>query len=366
MAITAQIDPNLKPERIDTYKYWQAEQKIPVVHGFFVEDVNTLPLEHWDLKGVPCSMVVLDGTGGTNDAYVCEIPAGGKTKPQKHMYEEMVYVTQGYGATSVWQRDGKKHTFEWGPGSMFAMPLNADYQHFNASGSEAARYFAVTNCCFMMNLFHNVDYIFNSDYSFLDRFDPRTEGYFSGQGELTGRFFLTTNFVPDTHTLKLTDYSERGKGSTNMKFNLAKNTMGAHISEFPVGTYKKGHKHGPGRARDHSRRSGLFDSLAAGRRAAARRLETGQRGGASGPVVSPALQLGRGAGALSGAALEQLALQVHALAGRRGRHLHERQTGRRADRVRRRGSANPSRLRSGDENSRRALQHGLLPSRLHV
>jgi hypothetical protein len=46
--ITAQIDPNLKPERIDTYKYWQAEQKIPVVRGFFVEDVNTLPVEQWD------------------------------------------------------------------------------------------------------------------------------------------------------------------------------------------------------------------------------------------------------------------------------------------------------------------------------
>jgi Cupin domain. len=89
------------------------------VRGFFVKDVNTLELEHWDLKGVPCSMVVLDGTGGTNDAYVCEIPAGGKIKPQRHMYEEMVYVTKGYGATSVWQRDGKKHTFEWGPGSMF-------------------------------------------------------------------------------------------------------------------------------------------------------------------------------------------------------------------------------------------------------
>src|SRR6476620_721843 len=67
----------------------------------------------------------------------------------------------------------------------------------------------------------------HSNYTFLDRFDPHTEGYFSGQGELTGRFFLTTNFVSDTHTLKLTDYSERGKGSTNMKFNLAKNTMGA-------------------------------------------------------------------------------------------------------------------------------------------
>ncbi len=99
-------------------------------------------MEPWDLKGVPCSFVVLDGTGGTNDGYVCEIPAGGKTKPQKHMYEEMVYVTKGYGATTVWQRDGKKkHTFEWGPGSMFAIPINADYQHFNASGSETGALF---------------------------------------------------------------------------------------------------------------------------------------------------------------------------------------------------------------------------------
>jgi hypothetical protein len=110
-------DPGLKPDRLDTYKVWQAEQNIPCVRGFFVKDVNEVPVEYWDLKGVPCSFVVLDGTGGTNDAYVCEIPAGGKTKPQKHLYEEMVYVSKGYGATTVWQRDGKKkHTFEWGPG----------------------------------------------------------------------------------------------------------------------------------------------------------------------------------------------------------------------------------------------------------
>ena len=31
---------DLKPERIDTYKDWQAEQKIPVIRGFFVEDVT--------------------------------------------------------------------------------------------------------------------------------------------------------------------------------------------------------------------------------------------------------------------------------------------------------------------------------------
>src|SRR5437879_12355282 len=99
MAATA-APSDLKPERIDTYKIWQAEQKIPVVRGFFVKDINTLELEHWDLKGVPASMVVLDGTGGTNDAYVCEIPAGGKTKPQRPMEEDVESVGKVEGPPS--------------------------------------------------------------------------------------------------------------------------------------------------------------------------------------------------------------------------------------------------------------------------
>ncbi len=72
MAETRQQPADLKPERIDTYREWQAAQKIPVVKGFFVEDVNKVDLAPWDLKGVPCSFVVLDGTGGVNDAYICE------------------------------------------------------------------------------------------------------------------------------------------------------------------------------------------------------------------------------------------------------------------------------------------------------
>jgi quercetin dioxygenase-like cupin family protein len=233
------------PERYDTYQHWQQAQKIPLVTGFFVEDINTVELAYWDLKGAPASFVVLDGTGGVNDAYICEIPPGGKTKAQKHLYEEMVYVTKGRGATTIWQKDGKKHSFEWGPGSLFAIPLNANYQHFNSSGTEPARYFAVTNSCFMINLFHNLDFIFDSDFVFTDRFDPNAENYF-GEEKILGRFFMSTNFVPDLLTVKLADYSERGKGSTNMKFDLAGQTMCAHVSEFPVGTYKKGHKHGPG------------------------------------------------------------------------------------------------------------------------
>jgi uncharacterized RmlC-like cupin family protein len=234
---------NYIPERFDTFGNWMEQQKIPIIKGFFA-DINKVELEYWDLKGGPGAFVVLDGTGGVNDGYVCEIPPGGKLKPQKHLYEEMVYITKGNGSTTVWQRDGRKHSFEWGTGSLFAIPLNARYQHFNGSGTEPARYFSVTNAVFMMNLFHNQDFIFDNDFAFLDRFNPAKDDYFSGEGEILGRFFMSTNFIPDTIGIKLMDYSERGKGSTNMKFDLAGNTMCAHISEFPVGTYKKGHKHG--------------------------------------------------------------------------------------------------------------------------
>ena len=226
------------------YQAWVEDQGIPVSRDFFIEDIRTLKLAPWKRKGGYGILLNLEGTDELNDAYVCEIPPGKSLNPQRHLFEEMIYVISGRGGTSVWNDGGRKHTFEWQAGSLFSPPLNAMHQHFNGSGTDPARYIAVTSAPLVMNLFHNSDFVFQNSFSFSDRF-PDEEGYFSGEGKAYGRIW-DTNFVPDVNTFQLQDWSERGGGSRNVRFELSENTMTSHISEFGVGTYKKAHRHGPG------------------------------------------------------------------------------------------------------------------------
>ena len=227
------------------YQVWQEAEGIPVIRGFYVEDLRTVEVKPWARKGDKGVFIELEGTGGTNDSYVCEIPPGGTLEPQRHFYEEVIYVISGRGATSVWIEGGPKVTFEWHAGSLFAIPLNAWHQHFNGSGTEVARYYGVTTAPMVMNLFHNHDFIFNNPFVFKDRFTGEQDS-FSGKGAFIATRIWEANFIPDVNTFQLIEWKERGAGGRNVMFELSNNTMIAHISEFPVGTYKKAHRHGPG------------------------------------------------------------------------------------------------------------------------
>ena len=131
-------------------------------------------------------------------------------------------------------------------GSLFAIPLNASYRHYNGSGTEPARYVAVTDLPLVLNLFRDEQFIWNNPRAFPDRFGEARQ--FRGDGTFLpmrpGRHMWETNFVPDLRTFELKEWKARGAGGSNIMFVLADGTMHSHMSEMPVGTYKKGHRHG--------------------------------------------------------------------------------------------------------------------------
>ncbi len=232
---------------LDPYRDFLKTEGVPVVEAYAV-DTLTMPLEPWQRLGGKGAYVHLAGRGDYLSCYVAEIPPGGQLNPERHLHEEIIHVVSGRGATTIEVPGQGRQTFEWKAGSLFGIPLNARHQHFNGSGTEPARFAAVTNLCLMLNLFHDVDYVYNNPYVFDKR--AKEERYFHGEGELRsvrpGRHNWETNFVPDLVSFSLPAWKERGAGGNNIQFCLADATLHAHISEFGVGTYKKAHAHGAG------------------------------------------------------------------------------------------------------------------------
>ena len=222
--------------KISAYEAFIESEGVPNVTGFAVNDLRTVEVKPWARLECLGAYINLDGNGGTNDAYVAEIPPGGKMAPEKHLFEKNIYVLQGRGATLVGDDPNSRSSFEWKEGSIFSVPLNVWHQHLNGSGAEPARFLAVTTAPITMNLFHNTDFIFNNGFVFEDRIgDPRK---FQGEGSMytgnTGRVNVwETNFIPDIETFTTFSWKERGAGGSSVMFEFADNTQAAHVSQFP-------------------------------------------------------------------------------------------------------------------------------------
>lgn len=230
----------------DPYMDWLSTEGIPV-HEKFGFNLMDLDLKPWSRMGVNGAFALVNGRGDYLDTYIIEIPPTRSTDPQRHLFEEVIYVLEGHGSTTIELDNGRRHSFEWGSKSLFAIPLNAKYRHFNTSGNQSAKLVSTTNLPMLLKLFHDEDFIFNNQYNFTDRLGD--DRYFDGEGEFIpnrpGKHMWETNFVPDLSTFELKEWKDRGAGGSNMMFALAQGTMHAHMSEMPVGTYKKAHRHGP-------------------------------------------------------------------------------------------------------------------------
>jgi quercetin dioxygenase-like cupin family protein len=237
-------NPRQTKTRQTPYEQWVAAEGLPLVQGHYIADLATAPVEPWARRHANGCFINHDASNVSNDCYLLELSPGGQTPPQRQLFEETIYVLKGRGSTTVWYDEDQKTSFEWKAGALFSIPLNAWHQHFNASGLNAVRYIGVTNAPSVINLFADPEFVFNCDHRFITRYAGQSD-YFNGEGSFAGMVWQT-NFVADVPGFALLEYPQRGAGGRNVKFTLAGNRTGAHVSEFPVGTYKKAHRHGPG------------------------------------------------------------------------------------------------------------------------
>jgi oxalate decarboxylase/phosphoglucose isomerase-like protein (cupin superfamily) len=242
--VSQELASKFATEKETPYTRWVAAEGLDIISAHYVPSLHTVDLKPWARRGGKGVFINHEASRTSNDCYVCEIPPGKQLEPQRQLFEEMIYVLDGRGSTAVWNDAGQRVTFEWQAGSLFAIPLNASCQHFNGSGKDAARFVSVTNGPSVINLYEDINFVFNTKYDFKSRFSGEPD-YFDNKGEQKG-LLLETNFVADAINLPLISAKERGAGGGHIRFNMAKGSMNSHISQFPIGTYKKAHCHGPG------------------------------------------------------------------------------------------------------------------------
>lgn len=229
-----------------SYELWMEEQGVPAVETYGV-NVRDLALGPWPRRGGRGAFVQLRGMEGMTGMEVVEIPPGKALDPDKHLYEKVVYVLEGLGSTEVWHEGEQRRFFEWGPGSLFAPPLNCWYRLVNG-GRERALLAAVTNAPLIIDLFHSTEFVFGCTHKFKDRYNGEEDFFTVGQNRYqVGRGnYWDTNFISDVATASIDAHEFKAAGGSFTGFEISGNAVVGHLVEWPVGKYHKAHYHGSG------------------------------------------------------------------------------------------------------------------------
>lgn len=231
---------------MDPYLDWAEGLGLPIHEEFFL-DLRTLEVAPWDRSGTRAALVHVGGRGDWANTFLHALDPGGQSEQQQHLFEGVVYVLSGHGRTTF-EVNGSPISFEWGPRSMFAIPPNMKYQFFNMSGTEEARFAIASDAPLLFKVFRDENFIFENeaDFSYRLHADEKLTGDGTLIPHIPGRHMWVTNFVPDLGTFELKEWKERGAGGTNITFVLADGSLHSHVSQMPVGTYKKAHRHDAG------------------------------------------------------------------------------------------------------------------------
>jgi mannose-6-phosphate isomerase-like protein (cupin superfamily) len=229
-----------------TYESWIQNEGIPVIEAFGVEDLLNVARHPWQRTGGKGAFVQLKGMEGFTGMYLGEIAPGESLNSEKHLYDELIYILRGRGGTEVWwDGNGKKVSFEWEAGAMFAPPLNSMHRLLNGS-REPVVYLAVTSAPLLMDLIHDPEFIFGCDYVFHQRFNGARD-YFvptNSRNQPVGGFWVwESNFIADVRKALIDPAERKGAGVRITALEMGGSALVGHIAEWPVGRYHKAHHH---------------------------------------------------------------------------------------------------------------------------
>ncbi|MDP2645406.1 MAG: hypothetical protein Q8P24_10735 [Desulfobacterales bacterium] len=226
------------------YRKFVQQEGLPLYEESYLENLATLPLAEWERRGGKAAYTRL-GDQEIVNLQVVEIPPKGELAPEKHMYESVMYVMSGTGATMIWQEGEPRKTIEWAEGALLAIPLNAWHQEFNSSGDKPCRFFFGTSMAQAINQYHNFDFIFNNPFVFRDRYSYAMEDYHVKDRHWNLRL-SETNFIPDIRKLTLDAWGEKGTRTSIMRLHMGNTDSQIHVLEVGEGTYVTAHRHGAG------------------------------------------------------------------------------------------------------------------------
>ena len=121
---------------IDPYLDWVKAEGIPVAEDYGVDlfDVETAP---WPRYGVKGAAVHLKGRGDFANMFVFDIRPAARPRRSGISTKRSSTCSKAPARPSSNSPTARKRSFEWGPSSLFAIPLNAKHRHFNGSGTRA-------------------------------------------------------------------------------------------------------------------------------------------------------------------------------------------------------------------------------------
>ena len=238
-----------------TYDRWMESVGIPIHRGFFIEDLRTVELGWWDERQCNAAFIQLMGQEGITSAIVMEIAPGKTLPPVKFALDELIYVLQGRGVSTIWTADGAPtKTFEWQDRSLFQIGSNCYLQLGNMRGDRPARLLRYSYLPLATSLVTEPSFYFNNPFQKADTSKQEMDAYSeaklieNGDPSLAwggNRVYWFGNFFPDMAAWDRLTTNRRGGMSVTIMFPDSE--MSCHMSVFPTRTYKKAHRHGPGR-----------------------------------------------------------------------------------------------------------------------